>query len=401
MHKISGVRERIRLAIVVSHPIQHFVSFYRALARHDDLNLHVLFGAPIGVKPYYDEEMRSKIAWNMDMLSGYSHEFLNPREGLSVSFRSINSPKIGERLAAFGPDAVIVYGYSQMNALRALLWGRRNRVPIIMISDSERLQHRAGWKTTVKESLLPHLFRRCSAFLSVGDRNEEYYRHYGAQPVAIFRSPFTIDEDRFRAAASDRNALRHAAREELGIPDDATVLTFVGKLSPRKRPGDLVRALKILKERGQSQYHALFLGNGELFDQLSQEAIGAELPATFAGFVNVDRLPKLYAASDVLVHPSELDPHPLICSEAACMGLPMILSDLIGAVGTTDIAREGENAIVFECGDVASLADAVMSLGEDDRRRKAMASRSKEIFDELDMRCSVAGVEGALAYVLN
>ena len=57
----------------------------------------------------------------------------------------------------------------------------------------------------------------------------------------------------------------------------------------------------------------------------------------------------------VQVHPSQADPHPLITSEGACMGLPMIYSDRIGAVGPTDIAREGENVIVYPCGDTAAL----------------------------------------------
>ena len=44
----------VRLAIVVTHPIQHFVPFYRALAADPGIDLHVLYGAPIGVKSYFD-----------------------------------------------------------------------------------------------------------------------------------------------------------------------------------------------------------------------------------------------------------------------------------------------------------------------------------------------------------
>ena len=135
-----------RLAIVVSHPIQHFVSLYRALAAHDAIDLHVLFGAPIGVKPYLDVEMNCEITWNMDMLGGYSHEFLDPTEGLRVTFRTINSPRVAPRLTAARPDAVLVYGYSQGNALRAIHWGWRNKVPVLLISDSEQLKKRSGWK---------------------------------------------------------------------------------------------------------------------------------------------------------------------------------------------------------------------------------------------------------------
>jgi glycosyltransferase involved in cell wall biosynthesis len=114
--------------------------------------------------------------------------------------------------------------------------------------------------------------------------------------------------------------------------------------------------------------------------------------ARFAGFVNVDKLPALYAAADMLVHPSQADPHPLICSESACIGLPMLLSDRIGAAGPTDIARPGENALIFPCADTTALAGLIDALSGDDARRAAMGARSLEIFDELDIKASIAGV---------
>lgn len=385
-----------RLVIAVSHPIQHFVSFYRALAADAAVDLHVIFSAPIGVKPYFDEEMRSEIAWNMDMLEGYSHEFLDSREGGRVSFWSMNSPRMAERLTAARPDAIIIYGYAQMNPLRALFWARRHHVPVIMISDSEQLQQRAWWKRIAKSLFVRRVYGACTAFLSVGDRNEDHYRAYGARNEEIFRSPFTIDETCFRAAARHREKHRAAVRAEFAIPNDSKVLLFVGKMSDRKRPNDLVAALKVLHARGRAGYHALLVGNGELIEALRAEA--GSLPATFAGFINVDRLPHLYAASDILVHPSQQDPHPLICSEAACVGLPMILSDRVGAMGPTDIARPGENALSFPCGDIERLADAILKIGENPARLTAMSLRSQEIFNETSMAQSVAGVKEALRY---
>jgi len=64
-----------KLAIVVSHPIQHFVPFYRALAAHSEIDLIVLFASRIGVQPYFDREMNTTITWNMDLLGGYDHIF--------------------------------------------------------------------------------------------------------------------------------------------------------------------------------------------------------------------------------------------------------------------------------------------------------------------------------------
>jgi glycosyltransferase involved in cell wall biosynthesis len=384
-----------RLAIIVSHPIQHFVAFYRALAAETDIDLRVIFGSPIGVKPYYDNEMRSQISWNMDLLSGYDHEFLDNDAAHQPTFFSMNSPKLGSRLKAFNPDAVLVYGYSQLNAVRALLWCRRHAVPAMLISDSEQLKERGGWKVVLKNLLVPRIFRLSSAFLSVGDQNEGYYRAYGARADRIFRSPFTIDESVYRAAAKDRVELRARARAELGLEERDQVTLFVGKLSPRKRPGDLLAAVDLLRTKGRSRIFAVFAGNGELAEDLQAKASGGDF-ARFAGFVNVDRLPSLYAAADMLVHPSQADPHPLICSEGACVGLPLILSDRVGAAGPTDIARPGENALIFPCGDVPALAAAIGQMMDDPAAIERMSRRSHEIFDECDIRQSVRGVRQAM-----
>jgi len=380
-----------RLAIVVTHPIQHFVPFYRALAADPDIELHVLFGAPIGVQSYFDEEMKTQITWSMDMLGGYSHEFLGEvPEGGQPSVRQPSAPAIADRLAAFRPDVVLVYGHMQANVFRAIWWCRRHKVPLMTIGDSELLRTRTTVTKALKEVVVRAIFRRYAAFLSVGDRNAEFYGYYGAPADRIFRSPFTIDEATYRAASANRAALRAETRAQYDIPDDAIVALFVGKLSPRKRPGDLIDALAQTNGR---KVTALFAGNGELMDELRAQAEAKGVDARFAGFVNVDKLPGLYAAADMLVHPSQHDPHPLICSEGACIGLPLVLSDRIGAVGPTDVAREGENTVVFPCADISALATAIDALAGDDARRAAMSDRSRAIFDECDIGASVAGLK--------
>jgi glycosyltransferase involved in cell wall biosynthesis len=118
-----------------------------------------------------------------------------------------------------------------------------------------------------------------------------------------------------------------------------------------------------------------------------------------AGFVNVDRLPDHFAAADVLVHPASRDPHPLICSEAAAIGLPMILSDRVGTIGPTDISRRDENALVYPCGDVPALADCIVRLADDPKLLEKMSEASLRIFDECSLTASVEGFMRAVAEV--
>ena len=92
-----------------------------------------------------------------------------------------------------------------------------------------------------------------------------------------------------------------------------------------------------------------------------------------------------YAAADALVHPAENDPHPLICSEAAAVGLPMILSDKVGTIGPTDVSRTEENTLAFPCGDVPALAAAVGRMASDRALVAAMGAASARIYGETDL----------------
>lgn len=67
---------RTRLAIVVSHPIQHFVHFYRALAAREELAVKVFFCSRIGMEKYFDRDMDTVIRWADDMAGSFDHEFL-------------------------------------------------------------------------------------------------------------------------------------------------------------------------------------------------------------------------------------------------------------------------------------------------------------------------------------
>lgn len=390
-----------RLAIVVSHPIQHFAAFYRGLAAHPDVDLTVLFGASIGARAYFDREMNTEIKWATDLLGGYRHEFLAEAAGIrEASPLTLNNPSVWAALGRLRPDVVLLYGYNTVTSMRALTWCRTKGVPAMLISDSERRTPRGLAVRTAKAAALPLLYRQFACFLSVGDCNDDHYRAYGVTDELLFRCPFTIDEDTYREAAAHRDALRAHFRAEHAIPQDAVLTLTVGKVNERKRTRDVVDAARHIKtaQSGPTPILMMVAGNGVLLDALKATAATQDLPVRFLGFVNVDALPAAYAAADIVVHPSGRDPHPLVMSEAACIGLPLVVSSHVGAVGPTDIAREGVNATVFPCGDTVALARAVLALAGDWARRQAMSAASRACFDDLDLRRSVDGAVEAMRF---
>ena len=82
------------------------------------------------------------------------------------------------------------------------------------------------------------------------------------------------------------------------------------------------------------------------------------------------------------------------------MGLPMVISDRVGAVGPTDIAREGANTLVYPVGDVQAMANAIAAIASDPELAGRMGEKSRSIFGELDINRSVSGLKAALARAL-
>jgi len=391
-----------RLAVVVSHAIPYYAPYHRALTAHGDIDLRVFLCSRIGLDATRDPGMGIDIAWRTDLLAGYAHEFLPGADRvLQTGFHEVENPGMGRALAAFEPDAVLIHGYTNRTMLRAIAWCLSRRAPAMMISDSSLHSATPPAIQAVKKMLLPLLFRRFSAMLAIGDANQRYYETFGVPRTRIFRVPNVVDEG-FWAHRAKREVERARVRARLGLsPQDLAVL-YVGKLIPRKRPGDLIEALARLRD-GATQRRpikVLFAGDGELRQSLQQRISTLGVPAHLLGFVNIDELPGYYCAADVLAHPAEHETFGVIVIEAAILGLPLLLSDRVGAIGPTSIARPGENALVYRCGDTAALADALTRVAADAELTARLGAASLRIADELDWRKAVHGTVQALDYVL-
>lgn len=387
-----------RLAVVVSHAIPYYAPYYRALTRSGEVELRVFLGSRIGLDATRDPGMGVDIAWRTDLLAGYAHELLPGWEKVKdTAFGSVDNPGLGQALASFRPDVVLLHGYTNKTMLRALAWCLRHRVPAMMISDSSLHSATPPAVQHLKRAVLPRIFRRFSAMLAIGDANQRYYETFGFPRERIFRVPNAVDEG-FWAFRQKRDAERRRTRTELGLaPEDFAVL-YVGKLIPRKRPGDLLQALDVIAAQPPSRrpVKVLFAGDGELRSTLEQMIASSGVPARLLGFVNIDELPRYFCAADALAHPAEHETFGVIVIEAAILGLPLILSDRVGAIGPTSIARPGVNTITYPCADTAALAGAIYRVANDDALARRLAEASLTVSEELDWRQSVRGTLQAI-----
>jgi glycosyltransferase involved in cell wall biosynthesis len=389
-----------KVAIVATHPIQHFCPLYRTLASSGKITLRVFFATTAGLEPYYDRDFGQLVKFQSDLTSGFDHEFL-PGHVAELNGR-IRNRHVGERLTAFDPDVVQVYGRGHPLFRDVMKWARAAGRPILFWSDAELLTRCRLWKRVARRMVFPRVFSRCAGFLTIGDCNSDFYRYYGVPSDRLFRSPYPIDDIRLIQAVEARSEARRELLERYSLPADAIVALVVGKLTVRKAPDHAIRAVSQAWKSGMKNRLFLILaGNGPERENLQALAAACEPAAIrFAGFVEVSELPSYYAAADLLIHPSSEDPHPLATSEAVFCGLPVIVSDRVGSAGPTDDVRIGINGLRYKYGDVDRLTELLLHFCGHPEEAEKMRGGSRSIGPQRTLRVSAEGYLKAVAAAL-
>jgi glycosyltransferase involved in cell wall biosynthesis len=367
------------LAVVASHPIQYQGPLFRELARHPEVDLTVFFCSDHGAVESTDAAFGKRFRWDIPLLEGYRHEFLpnnSPRPGVDRGFWGELNLGLVSRIAGGRFDAVLVHGYAYASCWLAFLGAKLGRARLLLRADSNLLNRRSPLKRAIKRAVLPPTFAMMDTMLAVGSLNYEYYRHYGASPLKLVYAPFSVDNSCFEPTASLAESPRVAIRRSLGLPPDSPVALFCGKLVAKKRPLDFLQSLE--GARSASRIHGLVVGDGELRGACEAYARGRLADrVVFAGFKNQSELPGLYAAADILVVPSEIEPWGLVVNEAMAAGLPAIVSTSVGAA--PDLVRQGETGFTFPTGDVAALTRFLEEAVEPQRLARLGLGASRRI----------------------
>lgn len=375
----------MKVAIVISHPIQHFSPQYASLAAHPSLQVKVFFASALGYRSYVDPNFKQQISWNNLYLDEFDHVFLNGEEPIPAD-KDLDAENLDQALTEFAPDLVMLHGYFQKFQRRAHNWAKRNKVKTAYTADSERRQKRSPLKELLKYPVLYKYFAGIDIFLSVGPANEAYYRFYGVPPRKIVRMHFSIDLRSYEQAYANRRQLAAAVREKHDLHTGDSVFSVVGKLVPWKNQIDIIDAMIQLEQQGLVS-NLFVIGSGDQMESLKQKAAAlTRSKVIFPGFVKPEDLPGYYAASDIYIHPAAIEPHSLAISEAIYMGAPVILSDRCGSYGEDDDVQEGKNGFVFPCGNIAALAEKIRILLGDTEKRRTFGEYSHRIADRFQRR---------------
>jgi len=394
------MKKKFRLAVVSPPPpMPYRAAFFRHLANHPDIDLTVYYATgAYATEEAENREFGVPIKWDTSILTGYRYHIMRslfPTKNPSLFFGQFTLGIIPALLKG-GYDAVIIYGHFYISSLLAFLSARISKTPIIFRGDSTLLYPRPFIIRAIKRIIIPLLFRRAGAFLSIGSKNRDFYRYYGGKEESIFFAPLAVDNDFFSSHFERCRGRKTELREKLNLPKEKTVILFVGKLIERKNPFDLLLAFEKASLRKKAAL--LFVGEGKERERLKQYVEKRAIPDVFfAGFANQRDLPRYYTVSDIFVLPSRRDSWGLVVNEAMNFELPVITSTSVGA--GYDLVKPGENGFVFPTGNVSALSLLLDQLIADEPLRKKMGKRSKEIIERFNFEEAVSGGLSALNYL--
>ncbi len=195
----------------------------------------------------------------------------------------------------------------------------------------------------------------------------ELVRHYSADPAKVAVVHPGVNLDRFCPADG-----RQAARARLGLPQDALIPLFAGRIQPLKAPDVLLRAVAVLLDERPELRSRIVVpivggpsGSGltkpEGLQKLAAR-LGIADVVRFRPPVGQDQLADWFRAASVLVMPSYSESFGLVAIEAQAAGTPV----LAASVGGLPVAvRDGETGFLVGGHDPADYARVLRRFADD------------------------------------
>ncbi|MET7283457.1 D-inositol-3-phosphate glycosyltransferase [Kribbella sp. NPDC005582] len=206
------------------------------------------------------------------------------------------------------------------------------------------------------------------------DEAQELITLYGAQPAKVGVVNPGVDLEVF--APGDQLAARRA----VGVPEDAVVLAFVGRIQPLKAPDLLIRAAARMLSRDPSLRSRLVVaiiggpsGNGMEHPEAHAElarALGVDDVTRFVKPMERSGLADWYRAASVVCVPSYSESFGLVALEAQACGTPVVAA-AVG--GLTTAVVNGQTGLLVDGHGADDFADALARIATDPHTRETMS----------------------------
>ena len=371
-----------KLAIIAPTCFYYQAPLFRALAANDRINLIVYFCSNEGssgkdVKSVYGYDQN----WGVEeqLLEGYSSKLLknhSPKGSYLKSLTGLANFGVWDELRRERPDAVVIMSWMNPTWWLAFLACLRFKIPVLFMTDANFYAEELinTWKSWIKRYCLgKFLFPLTAGFLCAGTANRLLYSSHGVQDEKLVPFAYSWGYQQLIEKSEGLRNQRLQLRKKHGVPEDASIVLYCGRLSSEKASMELLKAYQLVSHPKKA---LVLIGDGSLRSQMQDfiDLHGLE-SVYFMGFKNRNDLSDFYALADILVLPSNRETWGLVVNEALSFSLPVVVSDQVGS--GVDLVISDENGYIFPAGEIQALADQISKLlGLSDQEREKMGSKS-------------------------
>ncbi len=295
-------------------------------------------------------------------------------EGYRMS--TIRRKKIAELLAAERPDVVHLHA-PVLLGLRALLVCKKMNIPVVVTYHThfpDYVPHlskgliKGMFAELVKypvKKLVGVVYAYADVVTAPTAALRDELKSYGIKNVILL--PNGVSFSKFSDVKKD-------VRKKYGIPKNASVILYVGRISFEKRIDVLLDAFKLVSRQIPSAY-LIVAGSGPYLKDYKKLAQAMGLKRViFTGFIPDKTLPSLYKSADVFVSPSDSETFGLTFIEAMHFGLPVVG---VRRLGAASVIKKG-TGFLAEPGNEKELARKIVLLLRKKGLRKKLGDAGKK-----------------------
>ena len=208
--------------------------------------------------------------------------------------------------------------------------------------------------------------RRVDTVIAPSASIAQWLADFGVTNDAVVM-PNGVDTAPFRTAAHPRD------RASLGLPDDAVVFCYLGRLGEEKNVPLLLESFTEAARR--SRVALLLIGDGPARGAIEKRVRdeGLDRSVRLTGLVPYSEVPNYLAACDAFATASVTEVHPLVVIEAMAAGLPVIG---VRSPGISDTVQDGVSGLLSS-EDATELAERLSALANDDELRERLSEGSR------------------------
>jgi glycosyltransferase involved in cell wall biosynthesis len=212
----------------------------------------------------------------------------------------------------------------------------------------------------------PYIFNKANELICLTIHDAETIERWGCPPEKIHVIPNGVDVDKFRPSGEEQPNL----------------LLWCGRFIEQKGLKYLMEAFEIIvREKQHSQAKLALIGDGPLFPKIYELARKYRITDNifFKGRLPRRRIPAIMNKASVYVLPSLREGMPYVLLEAMACGKAVVGSDI---PGINDVITHMKNGILVPPRDSQSLAQAVLTLLDDEKLRRKIGQKARELMVE-------------------